>query len=329
MADFFTNKRILVTGGTGFVGSWLVKSLVEKNANVTCLVRDFVPESMFFSDKTDSKVNIVHAELEDFFALERVLNEYEIETVIHLGAQTIVGLANNSPLGTFNSNIMGTWNVLEACRLHDKTVRSIVVASSDKAYGEQERLPYTEDSPLQGRNPYDVSKSCADLIAQSYGKTYGLPVSISRCGNFFGGGDLNFSRLVPGTIRSLYFGKNPAIRSDGSYIRDYIYVEDAVSSYETLTEKTELNNFHGEAFNFSNEVQLTVLQMVEKIIDRMGKKELKPVIKKEVKGEIRNQHLSARKAREVLGWKSEWEIDNGLDETIKWYVSYFNKKHVR
>lgn len=326
MSDYFDGKNILITGGTGFIGSWLVKSLIEKKAELTCLIRDSVPESMFFSGGLDSKVNIARGEIDDFSSVERTINEYESEIVIHLGAQAIVGIANNSPMGTFNSNIKGTWNVLEACRLHDKTINAIVVASSDKAYGDQKNLPYTEDSPLQGRNPYDASKSCTDLIAQSYGKTYDMPISISRCGNFFGGGDLNFSRIVPGTIKDAYQGKNPIIRSDGSYIRDYIYVKDAVSSYETLAEKTEEKNFHGEPFNFSNETQLTVLQMTEKILEKMNKKDLKPIIKNEANAEIKNQHLSAKKAREVLGWKSEWGIDNGLDETIKWYTNYFDKK---
>lgn len=288
-------------------------------------VRDMVPSSWFFTGGYGQKATIVHGNLEDFHSIERTINEYEIEYVIHLGAQTIVGTANSSPLGTFYSNIAGTWNILEACRLHDKTIKSIVVASSDKAYGDQKKLPYTEDSPLQGKNPYDVSKSCADLLAQSYGKTYNLPIGISRCGNFFGGGDLNFSRIVPGTIRDLIQNTTPIIRSDGKSIRDYIYVKDAVDAYCVLAEKIESLRLHGDAFNFSNENQLTVLEMINKISKLMGKN-TKPIIKNEAHNEIKDQHLSAKKAKEILRWESKWSIDAGLVETITWYVDYFKKR---
>lgn len=325
--DYFKGKKVLITGATGLIGSWLVKSLMARKAEITCLVRDTVPDSMFFEEGLDKKVNVARGDVSELEEVERTINEYESQVVIHLGAQTIVGIANGSPLGTFNSNIRGTWNVLEACRLHDKTVKSIVVASSDKAYGEQKKLPYTEDSPLHGENPYDASKSCADLLAQSYGKTYGLPVGISRCGNFFGGGDLNFSRIVPNTIRSAYHDMPPTLRSDGTYIRDYIYVKDAVGAYEALAQKTEELGLRGEAFNFSNEAQLTVLEMVGKILKTMGKeKKLKPIVRNEARNEIRNQHLSAKKAREKLGWKSAWSIDDGLEETVAWYSEYFRRK---
>ena len=324
--DFYTGKRVLVTGATGLVGSWLVKGLLEKGAEVACTVRDEVPSSIFFTEKLNEKASIVQARLEELSDIERAINEYESEIVFHLGAQTIVGTANRSPIGTFESNIRGTWNVLEACRLHDKTVKSVVVASSDKAYGDQAVLPYTESTPLQGKNPYDASKSCADIIAQSYGKTYDLPISISRCGNFFGGGDLNFSRIVPGTIQSALSGVPPIIRSDGKYVRDYIYVKDATQAYELLGQKTYDGKFKGEAFNFSNETQMTVLEMVEKILKLMKKEKLRPKIKNEATNEIRDQHLSSKKAREVLGWKSTWGIDKGLLETIGWYQEYFGKK---
>lgn len=324
--DFYSGKRVLVTGATGLVGSWLVKGLVEQGAQVACIVRDEIPSSIFFTEKLNKKASIVQARLEELSDIERAINEYESEIVFHLGAQTIVGTANRSPIGTFESNVRGTWNVLEACRLHDKTVKSIVVASSDKAYGDQAVLPYTESTPLQGKNPYDASKSCADIIAQSYGKTYNLPISISRCGNFFGGGDLNFSRIVPGTIQSALSGVPPIIRSDGKYVRDYIYVKDATQAYELLGRKTYDGKFMGEAFNFSNETQMTVLEMVEKILTLMKREKLRPKIKNEATNEIRDQHLSSKKAREVLGWKSTWGIDKGLLETIGWYQEYFEKK---
>jgi CDP-glucose 4,6-dehydratase len=324
MANYFMDKKIFITGASGLVGSWLVKEMLNSNCDITCLIRDSVPGSMFFSEGLDKKVTIARGELESLRDVERAINEYEPEAVIHLGAQAIVGTANNSPVGTFNSNIAGTWNVLEACRLHDKTVKSIVIASSDKAYGEQERLPYTEDSPLNAANPYDASKACADILARAYGKTYSLPIGISRCGNFFGGGDMNFSRIVPATIKNTLANKPTAIRSDGSYVRDYIYVKDAVGAYMLLAKKTEEMKFHGDAFNFSNEIQLTVLEMVNRIMKLMGKS-IKPVIKNEAAGEIKKQHLSAKKARELLGWKSEWGIDRGLSETIGWYTEYFRK----
>ncbi len=324
--NYFNDKSVFITGASGLIGSWLVKDLLDKKAQITCLIRDYVPNSMFFSEGLDKKVNIARAELEDLYSIERIINEYEPEIVIHLGAQTIVGIANNSPMGTFNSNIKGTLNLLEACRLHDKTVKSVVVASSDKAYGEQKQLPYTEESPLLATNPYDVSKSCTDMLARSYALTYNLPITISRCGNFFGGGDLNFSRIVPGTVKNAYFGKNPIIRSNGKYIRDYIYVKDAVNAYLTLAEKTQTLSLRGEAFNFSNEVQLTVLELTNKILHLMNKENLKPIIKNEAKNEILNQHLSSKKAKKILDWESKWKIEDGLKETIDWYINYFKNR---
>ena len=324
--SFYSGKSVLVTGATGLVGPYLVKSLIENGAQVTCLVRDLVPDSLFFMESLDRKVNVARGEVEDYGSVERTVNEYEPEIAFHLGAQALIQRGVRSPVSTFRANIEGTWNVLEACRTHDKLVSAVVVASSDKAYGEQKKLPYTEDSPMQGRFPYDVSKSCADLLAQSYGATYGMPVSISRCGNFFGGGDLNFSRIVPGTLKSAYSNERPIIRSDGSYIRDYIYVKDAASAYMALGEKTGAMKLRGEAFNFSNEQQLTVLQLVQKILKAAGKPGLKPDVKNEPLYEIKKQHLDASKARKVLGWKSEWGIDKGLKETADWYKSYFASK---
>jgi CDP-glucose 4,6-dehydratase len=320
-------SRILVTGATGLVGSALVKRLLEKKPDkLVCLVRDFVPNSPFFLDGLDKRVTIARGDLTDFFAVERVINEYEIESIVHLGAQAIVPIANCSPLSTFESNIKGTWNVLEAARLHDKKVKSIVVASSDKAYGEQKVLPYTEDMPLQGSHPYDVSKSCADLLATAYAKTYGLNTVISRCGNFYGPGDLNFNRIVPGTILSALRGERPIIRSDGKMTRDYIYVMDAAEAYITLVEKSAELKISGEAFNFSTESQLTVLELVGKILKACGRSDLKPVIKNEPVKEIPHQHLSAAKARKVLGWKSKYGLEEGLKETVKWYAAYFKEE---
>ena len=326
MKSFYAGKSVLVSGATGLVGPYLVKELLASGANVTCLVRDLVPDSLFFMEGLDKKLNVARGEVEDYASVERTVNEYEPGVVFHLGAQALVQAGVRSPVSTFRANIEGTWNVLEACRSHDKLVKAVVVASSDKAYGEQKKLPYTEESPMMGRFPYDVSKSCADLLAQSYGATYGLPVSISRCGNFFGGGDLNWSRIVPGTLKSAFANERPIIRSDGSYVRDYIYVKDAASAYMLLGEKTVPLGLKRESFNFSNEQQLTVLELVKKVLAAAGKASLKPDVKNEPLYEIKKQHLDASKAKRVLGWKSEWGIDKGLKETADWYRGYFSRK---
>lgn len=321
--NYWKNKNIFITGATGFLGSWLTKYLLEKNSNITALVRDWIPKSKLISDDSINKINIVRGEIEDYLLLERIINEYEVDIVFHVAAQTIVGIANTNPLSTFESNIKGTWNILEACR---KTfhVRKIIVASSDKAYGDQDILPYSENTPLIGRHPYDVSKSCADLICRSYFETYKLPVCITRCGNFYGGGDLNFNRIIPGTIISILNNEPPVIRSDGSFIRDYFYIEDAVLAYLLLAEKMDNENIHGEAFNFSNEIQITVLDLVNKIIELM-KSNLKPIILNKAQNEIKHQYLSAKKAREILGWKPRFDINYGLQKTIKYYIDFFNK----
>jgi CDP-glucose 4,6-dehydratase len=325
MNTFWKGRNVFVTGCTGLLGSWLTKSLVEKGAEVTGLVRDLVPTSNLNWSGFNQKINIIRGELEDFLRLERILNEYEIDTVFHLAAQTIVSIANRNPLSTFASNINGSWNILEACRGIDKVSR-IIVASSDKAYGTYEVLPYTENAPLLGAHPYDVSKACADLIARAYYITYNLPVCITRCGNFFGGGDLNFNRIVPGTIRSVIYGKRPIIRSDGTYIRDYIYILDAVDAYMLLAEKMDNKSIHGEAFNFSNEIQMTVLEITKLILKLMGRTDLMPEILNTAKGEIKHQYLCAEKAKSLLHWKSHYKIEEGLKETIKWYQEFFKHR---
>ncbi len=318
--NFWVGKNVLITGCTGFLGSHMANELVLLGANVTGLVRDRVPRSNLFSTEAYKKINLVYGELEDRDLLERVLGEYEIDTVFHVAAQAIVGVANRNPIGTFETNIRGTWNILEAAR-RSPLIKRIVVASSDKAYGDQEQLPYDESMPLCGKHPYDVSKSCTDLISQTYHKTYGLPVCITRCGNLFGGGDLNFNRIIPQTIRSIEKGEPPVIRSDGTFIRDYFYVEDAVKAYLLLAEKMNDLKLEGEAFNFSNEIQLTVLELVNKILELM-KSDLKPVILNQGSNEIRHQYLSAQKAREVLGWNPAYTLEEGLLKTIAWYRNY-------
>ncbi len=315
------DRSVFVTGGTGLLGSWLVEELVGLGTKVTALVRDWVPKPKLYRESWQKEINIVRGCVEDLPLLERIISEYEVNTVFHLAAQTIVGVANRSPLGTFEANIKGTWNVLEACRLVGGVSR-IVVASSDKAYGDQEILPYDETTPLQGEHPYDVSKSCADLICRTYYVSYDLPVCITRCGNFYGGGDLNFNRIVPDTIRSTLRNKPVVIRSDGSYIRDYFYVKDGVYSYLHLAEQMERQEIWGEAFNFSNELQITVLQLVQQIIALMGKSDLEPEILNQATNEIKHQYLSAAKARKLLHWQPKYSLAEGLLETINWYKEF-------
>lgn len=318
------NKKVLVTGATGLLGSWLTEALVAEGASVVIFVRDWVPESLLLTSSALAKVTIIRGDLTDIAAVERALNEYEIDTVFHLGAQTIVGTANRSPLSSFESNIKGTWTLLEACR-HLGTVQRIVVASTDKAYGAQTILPYTEEMPLLASHPYDVSKACADLIAQAYYATYKLPLAITRCGNIYGGGDLNFNRIIPGTIRSLLFQERPLIRSDGKYIRDYIYIKDVITGYLLLAENLHRSDVQGQAFNFSTNNRLSVLDVVASLTALM-KSSLQPDIQNTATGEIKAQYLSSEKAARVLGWKAHYLLEEGLQETIAWYTTFFEKQ---
>lgn len=320
--SYWSDKNVFVTGCTGLLGTHLCELLISRGANVIGLVRDYVPKSRLFTEQLKQKMVIVNGNIENYGLLERAINEYEIDTVFHLAAQTIVSIAIKNPLSTFDANIKGTWNLLEACR-RNPGVQRIIMASSDKAYGEHECLPYKEEAPLQGRHPYDVSKSCADLIAQMYSHTYDQPVCITRCGNFYGPGDLNFNRLVPGTIRSALQGKNPVIRSDGTYIRDYFYVKDGAEAYLFLAQKMDEIPIHGEAFNFSNELQITVIELVNKILSLMGCSHLYPVIKNEASKEIRHQYLSTEKAKKILGWQPQYPLEQALKDTIEWYRGQF------
>ncbi len=320
-SGFWRDRSVLVTGATGLLGSWLTRRLQDAGADVVCLVRDWVPQSELVRSGAIESVRVVRGDIRDRDTLERAIGEYQADTVIHLAAQTIVGIANRNPVSTFESNIQGTWNLLEACR-RSPGVRSIVIASSDKAYGDQDELPYTEAAPLRGRHPYDVSKSCADLIAHAYAKTYGLPVAVTRCGNFYGGGDLNWDRIVPGTIRSVLRGERPVIRSDGQYVRDYFYVEDGAAAYMLLAEQLYCREeLRGLAFNFSNELQISVLDMVNRILRAMDS-DLKPEIRNEASNEIRHQYLSAERARRMLNWSPLFTLEEGLDRAIQWYREF-------
>jgi CDP-glucose 4,6-dehydratase len=321
--SFWQDRPTFVTGGTGLVGSWLVRRLVEAGAQVVCLVRDWVPQSELVRSHQIEQVTVVRGDIRERAVLERALGEYEIDTIIHLAAQTIVPIANRNPISTFETNITGTWNLLEACR-RSPQVRQVVIASSDKAYGDQEILPYDENTPLRGQHPYDVSKSAADLIAQTYAVSYNLPVVVTRCGNFYGGGDLNWNRIVPGTIRSVLRGQAPIIRSDGSFVRDYFYVEDGAAVYMLLAEQLSAHpDLHGQAFNFSYGNHLTVLDLTRRILSLM-ESELQPEIRNEAVNEIRQQYLSAGKAKQILGWSPLFTLEQGLEKTIAWYKEFID-----
>jgi CDP-glucose 4,6-dehydratase len=321
ISSFWQDRPTLVTGATGLLGSWLTRRLVESGADVVCLVRDWVPQSELVRGQMIERVKVVRGDVREQAFMEQVLGEYEIDTVFHLAAQTIVSIANRNPISTFETNIQGTWALFEACR-RSAAVKQVVLASSDKAYGDHDVLPYDEDAPLQGQHPYDVSKSCADLIAKTYAVTYGLPVVTTRCGNFYGGGDLNWNRIVPGTVRSILRGQRPVIRSDGEYIRDYFYIEDGAAAYTLLAESLAANpDLRGEAFNFSNELQVSVRDLVKRISTLMNS-DLEPDIRNEISNEIRHQYLSAAKARRVLGWSPLFDLDEALGKTIAWYREF-------
>jgi CDP-glucose 4,6-dehydratase len=319
---FWADKRVLVTGSSGFLGSWTVKELNARGATTIGYVRDLGRHLSRRDDPQTEPHFTVHGALEDYETILRAINEHEADTVLHLGAQPIVGIANRNPRSTFEANIRGTWNVLDACRELGGRVKRIVVASSDKAYGTAPSLPYDETMPLNGRHPYDASKSCTDIIAQTYHHTYGLPVCVTRAGNFFGGRDLNFNRIVPGVARWAINGERPILRSDGSMIRDYIYVRDVVFAYLALAEAMEDRAIHGEAFNFSTEQPLSVLALVQHILAAAGRADLEPIILGEATNEIPEQHLSAAKARRMLGWAPAFTLEAALAETVGWYRSW-------
>jgi CDP-glucose 4,6-dehydratase len=323
-ASPWKDQSVLVTGATGLLGSWLVEALLTRGARVTCLVRDQVPRSRLATSGALARVNVVHAEIEDFAAVQRALNEYEVETVFHLAAQTIVGTASRAVLSTFHANIEGTWNVLEAARSLPQLVKRIVVASSDKAYGEHAKLPYAEEAPLLGRFPYDASKACAELLCASYAASYGLPVVTTRCGNLYGGGDLNYSRIVPGTIRSALAGQRPIVRSDGTLVRDYFYVEDAAAAYLHLAERMQALELRGEAFNFGTSDPKSVLEMVALVLAACGREDLEPIVQGHVSHEIPRQYLDCAKARSMLGWEPAFTLREGLARTVAWYRAHEN-----
>lgn len=323
--SYWADKRVLVTGCTGFVGSWLTKRLVDEGATVVGLIWEVDTDAVFYQLGLHNHIACVPGDIADLPLLSEVLADHHIDTVFHLAAQAIVTKANVSPLETYESNTRGTWVLLEAVRIAD-SIQRVVVASSDKVYGEQEILPYLESTSLSAINPYDVSKACADLIAQSYAKTFHLPLAILRCGNIYGGGDLNFNRLIPGTIHAALKNEDPLIRSDGLFTRDYLHVDDVVSACLLVAQAIDEDRLCGEPFNFGNEQPFTVLEVVEEILGQMDCKHLSPVIQNSATAEIRHQYLSAAKAKEQLGWVPAHNLESGLRATIPWYETFLSEK---
>jgi CDP-glucose 4,6-dehydratase len=325
MSDFWNGRHVFVTGAPGFVGSNLTKLLVDRGARTVCLQRDETHPNSLDALGLRDRVTTVRGDLQDLGLLRRVLNEYEIDAVFHLAAQAIVGAANRSPISTFESNIRGTYMLLEACRLSE-TVNRVVVASSDKAYGSNPTLPYKEDFPLQGVFPYDVSKSCTDLLARSFAVTYDLPVVVTRSANIYGPADLNLSRIIPGTIISVLRNEDPVIRSDGTPVREFVHTNDVCSAYLMLAEKMELVG--GDAFNIGTNESVKILDLTNKIIDLAGaSNRLKPnvLLQDKIKHEIDAQYLSADKIRERTGWTSTVSLDDGLRQTIEWYTQNLDR----
>jgi len=323
MSNFWKNKNVFVTGGNGFIGSWLTKGLVEKGARVVVLQRDITKDNILKIQGIRDKITLVIGDLLDYYLLERILNEYGIKYCFHLAAQAIVEVANKLPLSTFESNIRGTWQLLEACRC-SKTIEGVVVASSDKAYGIHEELPYTENHPLLGLYPYDASKACVDILARSYYETYDLPVVVTRKTNVYGGADLNMNRIIPGTICSVLKGETPIIRSDGTPERDYMYIKDAVNAYLIIGENLDRSDVVGQAFNFGTGQPISVLDLFNKIIRLCGK-DVKPKILNKAKDEIPRQYLSSEKAKRILNWKAQYSLEEGLKKTIEWYKEHFRE----
>jgi CDP-glucose 4,6-dehydratase len=315
-------RSVFVTGAGGFIGSWLTKRLVDEGASVVALLADLDARSEFARAELAKRVTVVHGVLEEPGVVRRALGAHEVDSVFHLGAQTLVGVAHRDPVGTFEANVRGTYLLLDACR--EAAVSRVVVASSDKAYGEVGDLPYAESTPLHGTQPYEVSKSCTDLLGQSYAATYGQPVAIARCGNVYGGGDLNWRRIVPGALRWLINGETPVIRSDGTFVRDYLHVDDVVDAYLALAGWLDAGAAGTRdatdqiAFNFSDEAPRTVLEMYDAVCDAFGAR-VEPTILGEGKGEIHDQYLDSSRARDELGWKTSVDLATGLGRAVDWY----------
>ena len=326
MAMEWQNASVLVTGATGLVGSWLVSELLERKCSVSALVIDDDPQSEFYRTSVNSKCRVVSGALESRRDVERLLGLAEPEVVFHLGAQTIVGTAQRFPFSTFEANVRGSYTLFEACRSLGESLKALVVASSDKVYGDAEEYPTTEAAPLEARGPYDVSKVCTDVLPRCYVDSFGLPIGIARCGNIYGGGDLNFSRIVPGTIRSLQRNEAPVIRSDGTLIRDYFFVRDAVSAYINLAEGVVAGKARSGAYNFSNHDPLSVIDLVKRISTVMTV-DTAPEVLGKAQGEIARQTLDSTRARQELGWSPKYSLNEGLQQTVEWYSDYSKREN--
>ena len=322
MRNIWKGKTVFITGANGFLGTQLTRRALSKKAKVIVLIKENIANSHFHREKLSRKVKVVQGSLDDPRLIHSIFKANRIDLCFHVGAQAIVSIANRSPIETFRSNIEGTWNILEASRRYG--VGALIVASSDKAYGDQEKLPYTEDSPLLALHPYDASKACADILSRTYARTYDLPVAVTRCANIYGPGDVNFSRIIPDTIRSVVHDKDPIIRSDGTPLRDYVFVEDIVDAYFILAEKIYLKKIQvGHAFNFGTARPISVLNLVKEIIRVSGKTHLRPIVlgKSRLKGEIQKQYLSSRRAKSLLGWKPKYTLKKGLRNTYQWNLN--------
>lgn len=326
MVNFWKGKRVLITGANGFLGSHLTIALLKKRAAVTGIIK-VNPKNTYLNialkELINPKLKIAKSDIVNLKQVRKIFNDFKPDICLHVAAQPIVGIANKSPLPTFEANIKGTWNILEAAR--EFKVKALVVASTDKAYGEHKKLPYTEEAALLALHPYDSSKACADILARCYAHTYGLNTAVTRCANIFGPGDLNFSRIIPDTIRSTILGKSPIIRSDGAPLRDYVYIDDIVNAYLLLAESLYTRGIErGEVFNFGRGKPIAVLGLVRKILSIAGRDDLKPIIlsRRKIKGEIDRQYLSSKKANQLLGWKCKHTLDKGLKETFNWYATH-------
>ncbi|MFA5778955.1 MAG: GDP-mannose 4,6-dehydratase [Elusimicrobiota bacterium] len=319
--NFWKNKNVLITGNEGFLGSNLTKILISAAAKIVGLDIEVKRKETVFTKDDYKKIITIKGTVADYNLVKKIIFKHKIDVVFHLAAEAIVGKCLKNPLLTFSSNIEGTWKILEVCR-NSNTVKSIVIASSDKAYGRHMELPYKEDASLHGDHPYDVSKSCADLIAYTYFHTYGLPVAVTRCGNIYGPGDFNFSRIVPDAIKCALSDKPIEIRSDGKFTRDYVFVEDIANGYILLAEKLQKLKLSGAAFNFSDENPITVIEFVKKIYNAAGKKPNYRILN-QAKYEIKYQYLASQKARKTLGWNPRYSMESGLKKTIDWYRNFY------
>ncbi len=322
---FWKGKRVLITGSDGFLGSNLTKRMIGYGAKVVGLDIRINRKNNLLTGEDYKTFKLIKCDIADFSKLKKIVSNFKPEIIFHLGAEAIVGVCNKDPMRAFKSNIEGTWNILEICR-NQSFLKAMVVASSDKAYGSHKILPYKEDAALNGDHPYDASKSCADLIAYTYFHTYGMPVSVTRCGNIYGPGDFNYSRIVPDAIRCAVTGKTLLIRSDGKFTRDYVYVDDIVNGYIMIAEQLQRKGLAGEAFNLSDENPITVLKFINEISRIMGKK-VKYRILNQAKYEIKHQYLASGKARKTLGWKPGYSLIEGIERTVKWYEEYFKKRN--